>query len=245
MEHSGPFVNISAHFQLWQNHFGLTCQHSYPNTSIAASWCIFIYISDTKHWQVFQIKLGNRTDQAFPTWIEINQGWGLLFFWSTDSRWKLQSLVKAATPQLFIFHNFHETQQMLLNFTKQLSLNAQSPTEVSALITTKRYQKEKPQQQLCLPKSSPTSCSQIQLKKPLISYYSSGHFPASSVPWIREHRAQHQGHMTDSGSSSFQLSYWGRWWQAPPSSLPQAFSRKTNWVTTQLNLRLFEIHSPK
>lgn len=55
---------------------------------------------------------------------------------------------------------------MLLNFTEQLSLNAQSTTEVSALITTECYQKEKPQWQLCPPKSSPTSCSQIQLKKP-------------------------------------------------------------------------------
>lgn len=54
---------------------------------------------------------------------------------------------------------------MLPNFTKQLSPNVQSTTEVSALITTEYYQKEKPQWQLCLPKSSPTSCSQIQLKK--------------------------------------------------------------------------------
>lgn len=74
--------------------------------------------------------------------------------------------VKAAIPQLFIFHNFHDTQQMPLNFINQLSPNAQSSTtEVSALITTGCYQKEKPQWQLCLPNSSPTSCSQIQLKK--------------------------------------------------------------------------------
>lgn len=33
---------------------------------------------------------------------------------------------------------------------------------------------------------------------------------SSSVPWVREHRAQHKGHMTDWGSSSFQLSLLGK-----------------------------------
>lgn len=102
---------------------------------------------------------------SYPAWNQPRMVFAFFFSWGTDSKLKLQSLVKAAIPQFFIFHKFHETQQMPLHFIKQLPPDAQSTTELPPLITTGCYQKEKPQWQLCLPNPSPTSCSQIKLKK--------------------------------------------------------------------------------
>lgn len=66
--------------------FGLTWQHSYLNTSTATFWYIFVYTRDSKYWQVFQIKLGNKNEQTSLSQHEVNQWWFFIFLYRQQTR---------------------------------------------------------------------------------------------------------------------------------------------------------------